>query len=113
MIYHSIEAGTTVVHTRPHNPMSQRHMRSLLPPCHENQRSMQYHSSVWQTHFNIINLHYIRRFGEFHFYFNVLTPFPVPQSLLCYYASFLAMEKLSPQTIKVYLADYHGLARAT
>ena len=43
------------------------------------------------------------RFANFCSNYNVLTPFPVSESLLCYYASYLATDKLSPQTIKVYL----------
>ena len=46
----------------------------------------------------------LRRFAGFCSSYNVLTPFPVSESLLCYYASYLATDKLSPQTIKVYLA---------
>ena len=46
----------------------------------------------------------IRRFSEFCSLYNVLTPFPVSEAHLCNYASFLAIQKLSPQTIKVYLA---------
>ena len=46
----------------------------------------------------------LRRFSEFCSLYNVLTPFPVSEALLCYYASFLAIQNLSPQTVKVYLA---------
>ena len=46
----------------------------------------------------------LRRFADFCSRYNVLTPFPVSESLLCYYAAFLATDRLSPQTIKVYLA---------
>ena len=46
----------------------------------------------------------LRRFANFCSIYNVLTPFPVSESLLCYYASYLVTDKLSPQTIKVYLA---------
>jgi len=46
----------------------------------------------------------LRRFSEFCSLYNVLTPFPISEALLCYYASFLAIDKLTPQTIKVYLS---------
>lgn len=46
----------------------------------------------------------LRRFGAFCSQFAVLTPFPVSESLLCYFASFLAKDRLSPKTIKIYLA---------
>lgn len=36
--------------------------------------------------------------------YNVLTPFPVSGAILCYFATHLACDKLSPQTIKVYLS---------
>ena len=46
----------------------------------------------------------LRRFTNFCEMFNVLSPFPVSEAILCYFASFLANQKLSPQTIKTYLA---------
>jgi len=46
----------------------------------------------------------LRRFAGFCSRYNVLTPFPVYETLFCYYAAFLATDRLSPQTIKVYLA---------
>ena len=36
--------------------------------------------------------------------YSILTPFPVSESLLCYFATHLACQQLSPQTIKVYMA---------
>ena len=35
---------------------------------------------------------------------SILTPFPVSESLLCYFATHLACQQLSPQTVKVYMA---------
>ena len=46
----------------------------------------------------------LRRFGSFCSRYGILSPFPVSEALLCYYASFLATQQLSPQTIKTYLA---------
>jgi len=43
-------------------------------------------------------------FADFCSRYNMLTPFPVSETLLCYYAAFLPTDRLSPQTIKVYLA---------
>ena len=39
------------------------------------------------------------RFAGFYSSYNVLTPFPVSESLLCYYASYLATNKLSPRQL--------------
>ena len=36
--------------------------------------------------------------------YNIVSPFPVSEAILCYYASYLASQKLSPQTIKAYLS---------
>ena len=44
------------------------------------------------------------KFANFCEMYSVLTPFPVSESILCYYASFLASQNFSPQTIKTYLA---------
>jgi len=44
------------------------------------------------------------RFTDFCSRYNVLTSFPESESLLCYYASFLATDRLSPQ---VYLDAIH------
>ena len=46
----------------------------------------------------------LNRFASFCSLYNVLTPFPVSESLLCYFSTHLACQKLSPQTIKVYLS---------
>ena len=46
----------------------------------------------------------LRRFGSFCSHYGILSPFPVSEALLCYYASFLATQQLSPQTKKTYLA---------
>ena len=46
----------------------------------------------------------LNRFANFCSLYNVLTPFPVSESLLCYFSTHLACQKLSPQTIKVYLS---------
>ena len=44
------------------------------------------------------------RFGSFCSLYSIVSPFPVSESLLCYYASYLATQRLAPQTIKTYLA---------
>jgi len=49
------------------------------------------------------------RFVDFCSWYKVLIPFPVSKTLLCYYTSFLATDRLSPQTIKVYLAAIHHM----
>ena len=36
--------------------------------------------------------------------FNIVSPFPVSESILCYFSAYLASQHLSPQTIKTYLA---------
>ena len=46
----------------------------------------------------------IKRFHAFCTRFNVTSPFPVTEYLLCSFAAFLADEGLSPQTSKTYLA---------
>ena len=46
----------------------------------------------------------LRRFGTFCSLYSILSPFPVSEALLCYYASFLANQQLTPQTIKTYLS---------
>ena len=45
------------------------------------------------------------RFANFCSCFSIMSPFPVSESVLCYFASYLAHQNLSPQTIKTYLAD--------
>lgn len=46
----------------------------------------------------------LRKFSYFCSLFNIVSPFPVSESILCYFASYLATIHLSPQTIKTYLA---------
>ena len=46
----------------------------------------------------------LRRFANFGEIFNVLSHFPVSEAILCYFVSFLANQKLSPQTITFFLA---------
>ena len=46
----------------------------------------------------------LRRFYSFCSSFTVPSPFPVSEAILCYFASYLAAQQLSPQTIKTYLA---------
>ena len=46
----------------------------------------------------------LRRFGTFCSTYSILSPFPVSETVLCYFATYLACQKLSPQTIKTYLA---------
>ena len=46
----------------------------------------------------------LNRFASFCSLYNVLTPFPISESLFCYFSTHLACQKLSPQTIKVYLS---------
>ena len=45
-----------------------------------------------------------RRFQRFCVEFNVSNPFPVLESTLCYFATYLAQSGLAPSSIKVYLA---------
>ena len=46
----------------------------------------------------------LRRFAHFCSLYCILTLFPVSESLLCYFATHLACQQLSPQTVKVYMA---------
>ena len=46
----------------------------------------------------------LRRFGAFCSLYSILSPFPVSEVMLCYYATYLACQRLAPQTIKTYLA---------
>ena len=46
----------------------------------------------------------LRKFAEFCSLYSIITPFPVSESILCYFSSYLACKTLSPQTIKTYLA---------
>lgn len=45
----------------------------------------------------------------FYVKFNIVTPFPVSEQLLCCFAAFLADEGLSPQTTKSYLAAVQNM----
>ena len=51
----------------------------------------------------------MRRFYSFCDRFHVFNPFPVTESILCSFAAFLADEKLSPQSIKTYLAAVRNI----
>ena len=44
------------------------------------------------------------KFAEFCSLYSIVSPFPVSESILCYFSSYLACKTLSPQTIKTYLA---------
>lgn len=46
----------------------------------------------------------LKKFSEFCSMFNIVSPFPVSEAILCYFASHLATKNLAPQTIKTYLA---------
>ena len=46
----------------------------------------------------------IKKFQGFCAAHNITSPFPISQSLLCYYITYLAKLSLSPATIKVYLS---------
>ena len=46
----------------------------------------------------------LHRFAQFCSMYSILTPFPVSESLLCYFATHLPCQQLSPQTVKVYMA---------
>lgn len=50
---------------------------------------------------NESSLRKFANFCEIHFIF---IPFPVPEAILCYYASYLASHHLSPSTITTYLS---------
>ena len=43
----------------------------------------------------------LHRFAQFCSMYSILTPFPVSESLLCYFETHLACQQLSPQTVKV------------
>ena len=45
-----------------------------------------------------------RRFHAFCTHFRISNPFPVSESLLCYFAALLAQDGLAPTSIKVYLS---------
>ena len=46
----------------------------------------------------------LRRFGTFCSSYGILSPFPVSEALLCYFAAAMGCERLAPQTIKTYLS---------
>ncbi len=46
----------------------------------------------------------INKYKQFCNQFNITSPIPVSQSLLCYFVAYLATAGLSPATIKTYLA---------
>lgn len=46
----------------------------------------------------------MQRFHKFCTSYDIMSPFPLTETLLCTYASFLADQHLSPQTIKSYLS---------
>ena len=46
----------------------------------------------------------LRKFTEFSSTYSLLTPFPVSEAILCYFATYVGMQGLSPSTIKCYLA---------
>ena len=51
----------------------------------------------------------LRRFYSFCTKYDVFTPFPVTEKLLCYFAAALASEGLAPQTIKCYLSGVRSM----
>ena len=51
----------------------------------------------------------IRKFTTFCSLYAINSPFPVSESLLCYFSSYLACQKLSAQTIKTYLAGIRNM----
>lgn len=51
----------------------------------------------------------LKRFHAFCVKYNVLTPFPVSEQLLCCFAAHLADEGLSPQTGKSYLSAVRSM----
>ena len=51
----------------------------------------------------------MRQFHKFCTQFNVHSPFPVTEYLLCCYASFLANRSLTPQTINSYLSAVRNM----
>ena len=51
----------------------------------------------------------LRKFHSFCIAYNILSPFPVTERLLCYFIAYLADQGLSPQTGKVYLAALRSM----
>ena len=60
--------------------------KSIAPSTHQT-----YHSAL-------------KRFYLFCSQFNVVSPFPVSEDILCYFSSYLATQHISPQSIKTYPA---------
>ena len=46
----------------------------------------------------------VRRFGSFCSKYSIMNPFPVDESILCYFVAFFTMDGLASQSIKSYLA---------
>ena len=46
----------------------------------------------------------LRRFHSFCSQFNIVSPFPVSEDILCYFSTYLATQHVSPRSIKTYLA---------
>ena len=46
----------------------------------------------------------VSKFHTFCSLYNIISPFPVSESILCYFTTYLACQNLCPQTIKTYLA---------
>ena len=46
----------------------------------------------------------LKRFYSFCSLFNIVSPFPVSENILCYFSSYLATQHVSPQSIKTYLS---------
>ena len=62
MINHSIEARTSVVHTRPHNPMSQRNLRSLRHLTYLHPVSGKYREEIFINPYMVVGfLNYINQ----------------------------------------------------
>lgn len=51
----------------------------------------------------------MRRFNKFCALYNVYDPFPVTEKLLCYFATLLGNDGLTPQTIKSYLSAVQSM----
>ena len=51
----------------------------------------------------------LRKFYDFCKRYNVLSPFPVTEQLLCYFAAFMANQGLSPQTGHSYLSAVRSM----
>ena len=51
----------------------------------------------------------MRRCNRFCITYNIYSPFPVSERLLCYFSSVLAVDGLAPQTVKVYLSAVRSM----